>query len=241
LVSVYVVLRSNALVIGKRVLVVDAEAASRRLLHVLLTGAGFQVKLAGSGHEALEHAGVVQPDIVVLDPHLLDIDGLQLCRELRDWSDVPIIIVSADDRERTKVAAFDLGVDDYVTKPFGIDDFVARVRAVLRRARGDPLSAILECGDVRLDQASRRVTVGHRVVHLTPTEYALLKYLMVNAGKVVTAPVLLRAVWGDAYTEAVPILRVYIGQLRRKIERDPGRPTYILTVPRIGYRFRAKE
>ena len=225
--------------IGNRALVVDAEAASRRLLHVLLTGAGYQVVLAASGHEALEHAGVVQPDVVVLDPRLPDMDGLQLCRELRAWSDVPIIIVSADDRERTKVAALDLGVDEYVTKPFGRDEFVARVRAVLRRARGDPLSAILECGDVRLDSASRRVTVGQRAVHLTPTEYALLKYLMTNAGKAVPYAMLRRAVWGDARSEEAP-LRVFIAQLRRKIEPDPHRPTYILTESRMGYRFRDK-
>jgi len=224
--------------IGKRALVVDAEAASRRLLHVLLTDAGYQVVLATSGHGALEHAGQVQPDVVILDPSLPDIDGLQLCRELRDWSDVPIIIVSADDRERTKVAALDLGVDDYVTKPFGRDEFVARVRAVLRRARGDPLSPILECGDVRLHQASRRVTVGHRAVHLTPTEYELLKYLMANTGKVVTYAMLWSAVWGNARSEAVPILRVFIAQLRRKIEPDPHRPNNILTESRMGYRFR---
>src|SRR5262249_42073372 len=139
-----------------------------------------------------------------------------------------------DSRVQTKVAALDLGVDDYLTKPFGRDEFMARVRAVLRRPRREAPSATLECGDVRLDPASRRVTVGHRAVHLTPTEYALLKYLMANAGKVVTAPVLLRAVWGDAYTEATYMLRVYIGQLRRKIEPNPNRSTYILTEPRIG-------
>jgi two-component system KDP operon response regulator KdpE len=225
---------------GRHALVIDAEAASRRLLHVLLTNAGYQVALAASGHEALEHAALVQPDIVVLDPSLPDVDGLQLCRELREWSDVPIIILSADDRERTKVEALDLGVDDYITKPFGKDELVARVRAELRRARRDPLSPVLESGNLRLDQGSRRVTVGHREVHLTPTEYEILKYLMANAGKVATYPMLLRAVWGDAYVEASPILRVFIAQLRRKIEPDPDRPTYILTEPRIGYRFRGE-
>src|SRR5262249_11496157 len=223
---------------GSRALVVDAEAASRRLLRLVLTNAGYQVLLAASGHEAVDHAARDQPDVVALDPRLPDIDGLQLCRELRAWSDVPIIMVSTDDRERTKVAALDVGVDDYVTKPFGMDEFVARVRAVLRRGRGEPLSAILECGAVRLDPASRRVTVGQRAVHLTPTEYALLKYLMANAGKVATYEMLWRAVRGDARGEAAPILRVFIAQLRRKIEPDPHRPTYILTEPRMGYRFR---
>src|SRR5262245_5850517 len=223
---------------GNRALVVDAEAASRRRLRLHLTNAGYQVLLAASGHEALDHAARDQPDVVVLDPRLPDIDGLQLCRELRAWSDVPIIMVSADSRERTKVAALDLGADDYLTKPFGRDEFMARVRAVLRRARPEAPSPMLECGAVRLDPASRRVTVDQRAVHLTPTEYALLKYLLANTGKVVTSPVLLRVVWGDAYSEATYMLRVYIGHLRRKIEADPNRPTYILTEPWIGYRFR---
>src|SRR5689334_11425732 len=143
--------------VPKRVLVIDPEAASRRLLHLLLTNAGYQVTLAASGQEALDHAATAQHDIVIIDPSLRDTDGLQLCRELRDWSDVPIIAISIDDRESSKVEALELGIDDYITKPFGRGEFVARIRAVLRRTRGEPMSPVLEYGNLRLDQATRRV------------------------------------------------------------------------------------
>ncbi|HLH26245.1 MAG TPA: response regulator transcription factor [Chloroflexota bacterium] len=226
---------------GRSVLVIEAEAASRRLLHALLNRSGYRVTLAVTGHEGLEQVAMMSPELMVLSLTLPDMPGLELCRELREWTDVPIIMVSDDATERTKVNALDLGADDYVTKPFGQEEFLARVRAVLRRARRDPPASTLEIGHVRVDQTTRRVTVAGREVHLTPTEYEILKYLMINAGKVVTYSTLLRTVWGEAYAEASPTLRVFIAQLRRKIEPDPDRPANILTEPRVGYRFRLNE
>jgi len=222
---------------GQRILLIAAEAASRRLLHALLTQAGFQVTLAASGHEGLEQMTLLSPAAIILDLRLPDIAGLQLCQELCSWSDTPIIVTSTNDNVQLKVQALDLGADDCITMPFGSDEFLARLRAVLRRARRDAVPPLLENGALRFDQANRRVTVAGRDVSLTPTEYELLKYLMAHAGKVITYPTLLRVIWGDEYTNAYATLRVFIAQLRRKIEPDLNRPSYIVTVPRIGYRF----
>src|SRR5215208_835582 len=171
---------------GRRILLIDAEAASHRLLHALLTEAGFQVMLAASGHEGLEQAALLPPAAIILDLLLPDRDGLQLCRELRSWCAVPLIVISTNHSAQLKVQALDLGADDYITKPFDSEEFLARLRAVLRRARGDAGAPVLETGALRLDQAHRRVTMAGRVVELTPTEYELLSYLMANAGKVIT-------------------------------------------------------
>lgn len=223
---------------NRPVLVVEGEAASRRLLNLLLTRAGYHVRLAASAGEAMDQVTILTPAIIVLALVLPDMNGLDLCREFRTWMDVPIIIVAVDKDEPTTVKALDAGADDFIVRPFGHDELLARIRAVLRRVRGTPTSPILKIGEVQLDQVCRQVTVAQHEVHLTPTEYELVKYLMSNAGKVVTYATLLRAVWGDAYEDASPTLRVFIAQLRRKLEPDPDRPTYILTEPRIGYRFR---
>ena len=222
---------------GQRILLIDAEAASRRLLQGLTTPAGFQVTLAASGQEGLEQATLRPPAAILLDLMLPDRDGLQLCRELCSWSAAPLIVLSTNNEVQRKVQALDLGADDYITMPFGSHEFLARLRAVLRRARRDAVPPLLENGALRFDQANRRVTVAGRDVSLTPTEYELLKYLMAHAGKVITYPTLLRVIWGDEYTNAYATLRVFIAQLRRKIEPDLSRPSYIVTVPRIGYRF----
>jgi two-component system KDP operon response regulator KdpE len=166
--------------------------------------------------------------------------GLEVCAELRRWSPVPILVLSAKGEERDKVEALDIGADDYLTKPFGMGELLARLRAVQRRSAGGSASPVLECGDLRLDADRRLVTLRGEAVHLTPTEYDVLRYLMASAGKVVTHRTLLRAVWGPAYEDASPTLRVFIAQLRGKIEPDPARPSYIRTEPGVGYRFRTE-
>jgi two-component system KDP operon response regulator KdpE len=223
---------------GQRVLLIDPEPANRRLLRTLLVDRGLQVDAAASGQEALDRAVLAPPELILLDLDLRDMDGLDLCQALRAWTAVPIIIVSRHADERTKVEALDRGADDYLTRPFGPNEFLARLRAVLRRVKPDPAPAALQIGGLRLDQVNRRVTVRAAELHLTPTEYALLRYLMTHAGRVVTYPTLVTAVWGHGYTEGQATLRVHIGQLRRKIEPDPARPTYIHTHARVGYRFR---
>jgi two-component system KDP operon response regulator KdpE len=223
---------------GPRVLVVDDEPQIRRALRVGLAGRGYQVELAASGEEALDLAAANPPDIVILDLMLPDMSGTDVCKGLREWSRVPIIVLSAKGEERDKVEALDLGADDYLTKPFGMGELLARIRAALRRVSDESASPVLEIGELRLNQASRLVTAGGAEVHLTPTEYEMLRYMMANAGKVITHRTLLHAVWGPNYDDAMQTLRFFIVQLRRKIEPDPTRPTYIRTEPGVGYRFR---
>ncbi|HLI27836.1 MAG TPA: response regulator transcription factor [Chloroflexota bacterium] len=224
---------------GQRVLVVDDDPQIRRALRVGLTSQGYKVHLASTASEALDAAASAQPDLIILDLMLPDQSGLEVCRELRQWSAAPIIVLSARDQERDKVQALDLGADDYLTKPFGLDELLARMRAVLRRGRTDACAPVLVCGELRLDQARRLVTLGGQEIHLTPTEYELLRYLMANAGKIVTHRELLHAVWGAGAEGNHAMLHVFIAQLRRKIDRDPTQPSYIRTEPRVGYRFRA--
>ena len=221
-----------------RVLVVDDEPNIRRALRVWLADHGYDVRLAASGEEALDAAAVAPPDVVILDLVLPGLSGLEVCRGLREWSQAPILVLSARGEERDKIEALDLGADDYLTKPFGMGELLARLRAILRRTAGGSPSPVLASGDLRLDQARRLVTLAGREVHLTPTEYEMLRYLMANAGKVITHRTLLGAVWGPSHEDASETLRVFIAQLRRKIEPEPHRPTYIRTEPGIGYRFR---
>jgi two-component system, OmpR family, KDP operon response regulator KdpE len=223
-----------------RVLIVDDEPQIRRALRVSLVSHGYQVQVAASGEEALDLAASAPPDVVILDLVLPGRTGLEVCRELRQWSPVPIIVLSARGQERDKVQALDLGADDYLTKPFGMDELLARIRVALRRAGGVSAAPVLESGDLCLDQARRLVTLRGEPVHLTPTEYDVLRYLMANAGKVVTHRALLTAVWGPGYEDSARMLRVFIAQLRRKIEPVPARPTYVRTEPAVGYRFRAE-
>ena len=223
----------------KRILVVDDELQITRVLRTGLASRGYDVRIAGDGAEALDVMASWPPDLVVTDLSMPGVDGLELCRRIRASSSVPIVVLSVKGEEGTKVEALDAGADDYVTKPFGIDELLARVRAVLRRSTtdGGPETTTLSRGELAIDLEARAVTVGGRAVRLTPKEYELLVFLMRNAGKVLTHQMLLRAVWGANATEQVEYLRVFVGQLRKKVEPDPSSPRYILTEPWIGYRF----
>jgi len=229
-----------------RILIVDNEPQIARVLRTGLTARGYECRVAADGISAMETFGDWPPDLIVTDLAMPNMDGLELCRQLRAISQIPIIVLSVRGEERTKVQALDAGADDYVTKPFGIDELLARVRAALRRATNSAAAettapAILASGDFHIDLDSRRVTVQGREVHLTPKEYDLLIYFMRHAGKVLTQRTLLGAVWGGNYTEQAEYLRVFVGQLRKKIEPDPSKPRYILTEPWVGYRFNSGE
>src|SRR5215204_4552567 len=225
----------------QRILIVDDEPQIKRVLRRSLTSHGYDVRVAGDGLAALQAFGDWPPDLVVTDLSMPGTDGLQLCRNVRAISRTPIIVLSVRGEERTKVEALDAGADDYVTKPFGMDELLARVRAQLRRAQAPAVSeapsAVLEDGDFRIDLEARSVTVRGGEIHLTPKEYDLLVYFLRHAGKVLTHHNLLGAVWGGDYTEQGEYLRVFVGQLRKKIELDPSSPRYILTEPWVGYRF----
>jgi two-component system, OmpR family, KDP operon response regulator KdpE len=222
---------------GPRILIIDDEAQIGRALRIILSAHGFDVHVATTGEEGLDLAATTSPDVVVLDLMLPGMSGLEVCAELRKWSQVPILVLSAKGDERDKVQALDLGADDYLTKPFGAEELTARLRALLRRAGGEQASPVMESGDLQLDTVRRLVTLADKPIHLTPTEYELLRFLMSSAGKVVTHQTLLRAVWGSEYEDAGANLRVFVAQLRRKIEPDPAHPSYIRTEPGIGYRF----
>lgn len=223
----------------QRILVVDDERQITRVLSRGLTARGYDVHIAADGEVALQTFHDWHPDLVITDLSMPNMNGLELCRKLRAFSEVPIIVLSVKGEERTKIEALDAGADDYVTKPFGIDELLARIRATLRRAPAgeDSTSNVLEAGDFRIQLAERRLTIKDRDVHLTPKEYDLMVYLIRHAGKVLTHHALLGAVWGGDYTEQTEYLRVFIRQLRKKIEIDPAKPQYILTDPWVGYRF----
>ena len=222
-----------------RILVVDDEPQIGRLLRTTLGAHGYDVAVAADGPAALDQAAHWRPDVILLDLGLPVIDGLEVCRRIREWSQVPIIVLSVRATEQDKVAALDLGADDYLTKPFGAGELLARVRVALRHAAHGtaPDTPLLRFGDLAIDLTRRLVTRAGQEVHLTPTEYDLLKTLATQAGRVLTHGMLLRAVWGSAYEQDAPTLRVFITQLRRKIEADPAHPVHILTEPGIGYRF----
>jgi two-component system KDP operon response regulator KdpE len=224
-----------------RILVVDDEPQIARVLRTGLKTHGYDVRVASDGVSALETFEDWHPDLIVTDLAMPNLDGLELCRRLRAVSQLPIIVLSVRGEEKTKVEALDAGADDYVTKPFGMDELLARVRAQLRRALAPVINedsqAVLEVGDFRIDLEARSVFVRQREVHLTPKEYDLLVHFVRHAGKVITHRTLLAAVWGGNYTEQGEYLRVFVGQLRKKIEPNPSTPRYILTEPWIGYRF----
>src|SRR6266850_3543108 len=226
----------------QRILVVDDEPQITRVLRRSLMSQGYDVRTASDGAAALQTFGDWQPDLVITDLSMPNIDGLQLCRNLRSISQLPIIVLSVRGEETTKVEALDAGADDYVTKPFGMDELLARIRATLRRKpASDSKSQVLEVGDFRIDLEAHTATQGGKNVHLTPKEFDLMVHFIRNAGKVLTHHALLGAVWGGDYTEQPEYLRVFIGQLRKKIEPDPSTPRYILTEPWIGYRFNSGE
>lgn len=222
----------------RRILVVDDEPQITRVLRTSLSSQGYDIRVANDGETALEIMKDWTPDLVVTDLSMPNMDGLELCRRLRVASQVPIIVLSVRGEERTKVQALDAGADDYVTKPFGIEELLARVRAALRRVPAENgQTSVIESGDFRIDLAAHKVTVRRREVHLTPKEFALLVYLVRHAGKVVTHRALLGAIWGGQSTEQVEYLRVFVGQLRKKLEPESSSPRYIVTEPWVGYRF----
>jgi two-component system, OmpR family, KDP operon response regulator KdpE len=219
-----------------RILVVDDEPQILRALQTTLRGAGYDVDTAATGADALTKAAVQPPEAVILDLVLPDKSGVDVCRELRQWTAVPVLVLSAVGEERDKVAALDAGADDYVTKPFGIDELLARLRAALRRA-GAPGEPVLKIGELEIDLDKRAVHRDGRPVQLTPHEFSLLRLLAANEGRLLTHRTILREVWGPAYESESHYLHVYVSQLRRKIEREPARPRYILTEPGAGYRL----
>ena len=226
---------------GPLVLIVEDEAQVMRFLRATLGAHGYRLAEAVTGQQALLEATTRPPDLILLDLGLPDLDGVEVTRRLREWSTAPIIVVSARGREGDKIQALDAGADDYLTKPFGAGELLARMRVALRNAaRGatGPGEAVFRAGELLVDLATRRVSVGGREVHLTPTQYKLLTALLKHAGKVVTHRQLLREVWGPGSVQHSHYLRVYMGQLRHKLEKDPARPRYLETETGVGYRFR---
>ncbi len=223
---------------NRKVLVIDDEPQITRVLRHSLSAHRYDVRTAADGVSGLETFRDWNPDLVITDLQMPEMDGIELCREIRKSSTVPIIVLSVRGEERTKVKALDAGADDYVTKPFGIDELLARVRAALRRTRdGADAPAAMTEGDFTIDPATRQVTVSGQQVHLTPKEFDLLAFLFRNRGRVVTHRAILAAVWGGEHTEQPEYLRVFVGQLRKKIEPEASQPRYILTEPWVGYRF----
>jgi two-component system KDP operon response regulator KdpE len=222
----------------ERVLIVDDEPAIRRFLRVTLTAQAYNTIEAASGQEALSKAAADKPDIIVLDIGLPDINGIEVTRLLRQWTQMPIIILSVRGAESDKIAALDAGADDYLTKPFGVGELLARLRAALRRAAQTTSEPVFTSGSLKVDLSRRLITVSGLEVQLTPTEYELLRVLVTHAGKVLTHHFLLREVWGVEYGEEFHMLHVNISNLRRKIEPDPTRPQFIITEPGVGYRLR---
>lgn len=225
------------------VLVIDDEPQILRAVKTILTAKQFRVTTASRGEEGLTLAAAESPDVIILDLTLPDLDGIEVCRRLREWTQVPIIVLSVRDTERDKVAALDRGADDYLTKPFGIDELLARIRVALRhsaqsKASGQP---IVRSGPLEIDLAEFRVTRNGVEVRLTATEFKLLAHLAANAGRVLTHHAILTAVWGQEYADHVEYLRVYMRQLRKKLEADPDHPVILTTEPGIGYRFMADD
>ena len=222
----------------KKILVVDDEYQITRVLKRSLQAHRYDVRAASDGESGLELFNDFHPDLVITDLQMPAMNGIELCREIRKISETPIIVLSVKGEEKTKVEALDAGADDYITKPFGMDELLARVRATLRRAPTEKKEETrLEIGDFLIDLSSYKVTVRETEVHLTPKEFELLSYLLKNPGKVLTHRNLLGAVWGGNFTEQTEYLRVFVGNLRKKIEPNPAKPQYILTEPWVGYRF----
>lgn len=223
---------------GARICVVDDEPAIRRLLQVKLEERGYEVIAAESGAETLQAIVHRPPDVFVIDLVMPGMDGLELIRRVREQSAVPIIVLSGIDDEQSKVQALELGADDYMTKPFGVDELLARTRAVMRRGAGaHGAEPIFARGDLSVNLDRREVRLSGQHVKLTPTEYDILKYMIQYAGKPLTHRMLLTTVWGPGYHDKVQYLRVFMGQLRKKLEKDPEHPCFILTDPGVGYRF----
>lgn len=221
-----------------KILVVDDEPKIRMFIRANLEARGYDVHLAQDGVEAVEKAALITPDVIVLDVNMPRMDGIEACRRIREWANIPIIILSVREDERDKVRALNEGADDYVTKPFGIEELLARIRVALRHSAGSTIATpIFTAGDIEVDLSNRVVKRRGQTIKLTRTEYELLAYLVSNCGKVVTHKELLNNVWGPEYGQESEYVRVFVNQLRHKIEDDPSAPQFILTEPRIGYRF----
>lgn len=226
---------------ARTILVVDDEKQIRRFLRTGLSVHGFEVIEAESGAEALQQASTKAPDLVVLDLQLGDMDGLEVLQRLREWSWLPVLILSVRNREIEKVKALELGADDYITKPFGVAEFIARVNALLRRIPEAASQPVFAVGDLSIDIARRQVMLSGNELHLSPKEYALLQYLARHAGKVVTHEQMLSEIWGADHVENAHYLRIFMRKLRQKIERDPTQPRYIVTETGVGYRLRVQD
>lgn len=222
-----------------RVLVVDDEPAIRRYLRASLGGHGYELFEAATGQEALQAVPISRPDLMILDVGLPDLDGIDVTRSLREWTQMPILILSVRDRESDKIAALDAGADDYITKPFGAGELLARIRVALRHTNLSESTPAFASGDLAVDLVKRTVHVRQQAVQLTPTEYDLLKLLIRHADRVLTHRQIIREVWGGlSYEDELHLLRVNISNLRRKLEADPTRPCHIVTEPGVGYRLR---
>ena len=222
---------------GYKVLIIDDDPPIRKLLKVSLGAHGYLLDEAACAKEGIIRAAIFHPDIIILDLGLPDFDGKKAIKEIREWAKTPIIILTARDQEVEKIESLDAGADDYLTKPFGVGELLARIRVCLRRLSRTDSEPIVHCGDLSVDFVQRRVLIGEREVKLTPTEYELMKMLAQNAGRVLTHQQLLKAIWGASYSNDTHYIRVYIGQLRRKIEPDPTQPRYIITESGVGYRL----
>ncbi|MEW6033388.1 MAG: response regulator transcription factor [Chloroflexota bacterium] len=221
-----------------KVLVVDDEPKIRMLIRANLEARGYEVHLAQDGVEGVEMAARILPDVTIMDVNMPRMDGIEACRRIREWTDAPIIVLSVREDEKDKVKALDYGADDYVTKPFSIEELLARVRVALRHYTSPTaMTPVFTAGELEVDLSKREVRLGGWVVKLTRTEYELLAYLVTHCGKVLTHRELLQNVWGPEYGDESEYLRVFIGQLRRKIEQEPSNPKLIITEPRVGYRF----
>jgi len=223
------------------IVVIEDDPPIRRFLHTSLTTQGFEVHEADGGERGLIEAGIRKPDLIILDLGLPDMDGVEVVRLIREWSAMPILILSARNAEQSKIEALDAGADDYLVKPFGLGELLARIRAALRRASSNPetiQSEVFNIGNIRVDLANRWVHVGGEEVHLTPIQYRLLTVLIKHAGKVLTHQQILKEVWGPGHVESSHYLRIYMSQLRQKLEEDPAKPKYLLTESGVGYRLK---
>lgn len=223
-----------------RILIIDDEPQITRVLRRSLMAHKYEIRIASDGEYGLDLFYDYQPDLVITDLSMPEMDGIEVCRRIRKTSKIPIIVLSVKGEEKTKVEALDAGADDYITKPFGMKELLARVRANLRRSPDKKQETKIEEGDFLVDLAKHQVFVEEKEIHLTPKEFELLSYLIKNNGKVITHRTLLGAIWGGNFTEQTEYLRVFIGNLRKKIEADPSKPKYILTEPWVGYRFNSK-
>lgn len=222
---------------GAQILIVDDELQIRRFLRISLEANGYHVHETASGEEAVIRTAQLRPDLVILDMGLPDMDGLEVLKRLREWTQTPVIILSVRDSDSDKVAALDAGADDYLTKPFSVEELMARIRTAQRHAQPQQEEELFISGELQVDLVRRLVTVAGEPVKLTPTEYALLRLLIQHAGRVLTHQQILRAVWGPEYVHETHYLRVYFAQLRQKIETNPALPQIILTEPGVGYRL----